>query len=158
MWDIWDFCERLCQVYVGYMGLLWETMSRTNESCRTYQCQSCLTYDWVMSHIWINLSHIWMTMSHISTQVTSHVWMSHVSHMNQSCLTHRWVTSHTSRHIHESWCQVVLNHVCNENWVTKCWFSEYVLVSWYCSVLQCVAVRCRTLQCKCWFRVRREMH
>ena len=34
--------------------------------------ESCLVYEWVMSHMW----------------------MSHVSYMNESCLMHEWVTSH----------------------------------------------------------------
>jgi len=39
---------------------------------------SCHTYEWVMSHIW----------------------MSHVTHMNESCLTHEWVMSHMNESCH----------------------------------------------------------
>jgi len=36
------------------------------------------------------MSHVWR-----SRDVTSHTWMSHVTHMNESRHTHEWVTSHT---------------------------------------------------------------
>jgi len=39
----------------------------------THMNESCHTYEWVMSHIW----------------------MSHVTPMNKSCHTHEWVMSHT---------------------------------------------------------------
>jgi len=71
--------------------------------------ESCLTYEWVMSHIWMRrimhvchlarrcgalrlsyvicpwvMSHVWT--SHVTCRwVFSHTWMSHVSHMNTSC-------------------------------------------------------------------------
>ena len=40
----------------------------------------CVTYEWVMSHMWM--------------------WMSHVTHMNESC--HTWKMSHVT-HMNESW-------------------------------------------------------
>jgi len=39
----------------------------------THMNESCHTYEWV----------------------TSHIWMSHVPHMNESCHTYKWVMSHT---------------------------------------------------------------
>ena len=69
-----------------------------NESCHTYvSCmnESRLTYEWVMSHIW--MSHV----THINESclmcewVMSHVWMSHVPRTNESCHTHDVAWSHT---------------------------------------------------------------
>jgi len=56
--------------------------------------ESCHTYEWVMSHIW--MSHV----THMNDWVMSHIWMSHVthmndtyeSHMNESCHTYGWIT------------------------------------------------------------------
>jgi len=49
--------------------------------------ESCHTYEWVMSHIW----------------------MSHVTHMNESCHTYEWVMSHIrSSHVT---CKLVMSHV-----------------------------------------------
>jgi len=45
--------------------------------------------------------------------VVSHIWMSHVTHMNESCHTYEWVMSHIwmSRVTHE------MSHVSHESWV-----------------------------------------
>ena len=51
--------------------------------------ESCLTYEWVMSHIWIQAFHRRLTYE----WVMSHIWMSHVSHMNKSCRTLECQTS-----------------------------------------------------------------
>jgi len=40
-------------------------------------------YEWVESHIWI--SHV----THMN-----HIWMSHVTHMNESCHTYEWAMLH----------------------------------------------------------------
>ena len=57
--------------------------------------ESCPTYEWVMSHIW--MSHIPHMNESCPTHewVMSHIWMSHVPHMNESCPTHEWVMSYT---------------------------------------------------------------
>jgi len=56
--------------------------------------ESCLTYEWVISHIWMgrvtqrdesSLTYEW---------VMSHTWIRHVSHMDASCHTDGWVMSH----------------------------------------------------------------
>jgi len=70
---------------LGATNLIWIShhISHINESC--------LTYQWVMSHI--SMSHV----SHINEScltyqwVMSHIWISHVSHINESCLTYQWV-------------------------------------------------------------------
>ena len=79
-----------------------------NESCHTYEwvmsriwmCQvthmneSCHASEWVMSRIW--MSHVtYMNEScHISECVMSRIWMSHVTHLNESCHVYEWVMSH----------------------------------------------------------------
>jgi len=80
---------------------------------------SCLTYEWVMSHIWMStVTHMneschtcatyvgvtWNTQSwdqpkkscHVTRGcVMSHIWMSHVTRVNESCHTYEWVMSLT---------------------------------------------------------------
>jgi len=68
-------------------------------SLRVVLDESCHTHEWVMSHIW----------------------MSHVTHMNESCHTYEWVMSHIRMshvtyvkrhvtHMNESW------HMCFNTW------------------------------------------
>ena len=54
----------------------------------THSNESCHTYEWVTSHIW--MSHVaHMNESCYSCEcLTSHIWMSHVTHMNESCATY----------------------------------------------------------------------
>ena len=56
--------------------------------------ESCHTYEWVMSHIW--MSHVTQMNEscHTYEWVMSYIWMSHVTHMNESCHTYEWVMSH----------------------------------------------------------------
>ena len=77
-----------------------------NESCHTYEwfmshvwlshakhmIESCHTYEWVMLQTWI--SHVTQVSMHPAKHeyVTSR--MSHVTHMNESCHTYEWVMSH----------------------------------------------------------------
>jgi len=92
------------------------------------------TYEWVMSHIWMSHSHtygcvmshsdIWdnkdnnsVFMSevtslfgtlnescHICGRVTSHIWMSHVTHINES-QSHVWMCHVTPRYLRQWWQQ-----------------------------------------------------
>ena len=110
----------------------------------THMNEACLTYEWVMSHIW----------------------MSHVTRMNESFHTHEWV--HVPNVL---WCVAVncselqwIAVSCSElQWVAVCcrvWLAETRLSCYIwmnnvthmnafmcCSVLQCVAVCCSVLQC-----------
>ena len=96
----------------------------------THMDESCHTYGWVISHIWMShfthmneschtygwvMSHIWMShvthmdeSCHTCEWVMSHIWMSHVTHMDESYHTYRWVMSHIwmshVTHVNES-CQ-----------------------------------------------------
>jgi len=82
-----------------HIGLFWNCVhvcvrgGRCGQTWRAY-----LLYEWAMSHIW--MSHV----SHMNEScltyewVMSHIWTSHVSHMNESCLTYEWVMSHICIH------------------------------------------------------------
>ena len=84
---------------IHYMTHSWprQDIMATNESCHTYK--------WVVSRIWmgrviqINWScHIHMNGScHKYEWVVSHIWMGCVTHMNESCHTYEWVVSHIWR-------------------------------------------------------------
>ena len=67
------------------------------------------TYEWVMSHIWMSHVTHMNASRHTYEWVMSHIWMRHVTHMNASCHTYEWVMSHawTSRVTYE-W---VMSHI-----------------------------------------------
>ena len=96
--------------------------------------ESCHTYEWDMSHIWMrHVTHMneschtyeWgrhatrtNASQHTCEWVTAHTWMSLVTHMNESCHTYEWVMSHIwmshVTHMNES-CHTyerVMSHVC----------------------------------------------
>jgi len=54
---------------------------------RSLRAQSCHTYEWIMSHIW---------MGHVTAHESflAHIWMRHVTHMNASWCTYEWVMAH----------------------------------------------------------------
>jgi len=60
----------------------------------THKNESCHTYDWVVSHIWMSHSTHMNESCHTYEWVMSHIWMSHVTHMNESCHTYEWVMSY----------------------------------------------------------------
>ena len=75
--------------------------------------ESCLTYEWVMSHIWTSMSHIWM--SHVSYE-----WMSHVhscktvragSFTRETWLPHMWDTTHWYGRHDAFTCETWLTHM-----------------------------------------------
>jgi len=79
--------------------------------------ESCHTCRWVLSHIWrSHVTHVEES-CHTYEWVMSHIWMSHATHMNESCHTYEWVMSHTWRshvtHMDES-ChtyECVMSHI-----------------------------------------------
>jgi len=75
---------------------------------------------WVTSHIW--MSHVThMNESyHTSKWVMSHIWMSHVTHLNESRHTSEWVTSH-----------IWMSHVThmNESYHTSKWVTSHIWMS-----------------------------
>jgi len=52
------------------------------------------TYERVTSHVWMSHVKHLNEWRHTYEWVTSHTWMSHVTHMNESRHTYEWVTSH----------------------------------------------------------------
>jgi len=64
----------MCVYLYWWWSLCMSHVSHMNESCHTYE--------WVMSHIW---------MSHVSHSIP-HIWMRHASHMNESRHTHTWMS------------------------------------------------------------------
>jgi len=91
-------------------------VTRVNESCHTYEwvmshiwmshvthaSESCHTYEWVMLHVWVShewdLSHIWTR--HVTNRSfhTHQSVMSHIwmslTYIDGSCHTYGWVMSH----------------------------------------------------------------
>ena len=69
----------------------------------------------------------------------SHIWMSHVIHMNESCQTYEWVMSHIwmshvthmneSCHTHESGYLHVWHDVCDMN-QPHVWHDSFICVPW----------------------------
>jgi len=79
----------------------------------THMKESCHTYEWVMSHIW---------MSHVS-----HIWMSHVTHMSESRDTYEYVLCHI-------WmCHVSHIWMCHESRIWICHVS-HACATWHNSV------------------------
>jgi len=61
-------------------------------SCIAHINETCHTYEWDMSHIWMR--HVtYQGVMHTYEYVTSHIRISHGTHMNESCHTIKWVTS-----------------------------------------------------------------
>jgi len=91
----------------------------------------CQTYEGVMSNISMSIfisrvTHVWHAHSYVRLDscmfelvwVMSHIWMSHVTHMNESCYTYEWVMLHIwmshVTHRNES-CRTyewVMSHIC----------------------------------------------
>ena len=83
------------------------SMCVTELSCHTYEwvmlyiyrrtfSLTCppIWYEWVMSHIWMSHVTHMNESCHTREWVMSHIRMSHVTHMNESCNTLEWVMSH----------------------------------------------------------------
>ena len=70
--------------------------------------ESCHTYEWVMSHVWMSHVTRMNESCHTYEWVMSHVWMSHVTHIQMS-RRHKWVMwDMTHSYVwHDSfiWCQ-----------------------------------------------------
>ena len=75
---------------------------------------ACHIYEWVTSHIWMSHATHMNESCHTYEWVMSHIWMSHVTHMNESRHTYEWVTSHIwMRHVTH------MNEACHTyEWVT----------------------------------------
>jgi len=64
--------------------------THTNESCHTYEHESFHTCEWIVSHCRHSTRISFHAVS--SSWVTSHIWMSHVTHMIEACLTYEWMS------------------------------------------------------------------
>ena len=63
------------------------------------------TFDVTLRNLLCACAHAYMNEScHISEWVTSHIWISYVTHMNKSCHTYEWVMSHI-------WMSHVMPHI-----------------------------------------------
>ena len=116
--------------------------------------------------------HTW-TSHDTRERCMSHIWMSHVTHMNESCHTYEWVMSHTLQGVSlvaEAVSTVdasvgdFVKMMSDKQWVegregdkkapgayctqfAKVCCSVSQGVAGCCRVLQCVAVCCSALQC-----------
>jgi len=91
--------------------------------------ESCHTYEWAMSHIW--MSHV----TYMNESYHTYEWV--MSHMNESfhtyeaCYSYEWVTSHIwtrhATHMKVS-CHTWKRHVTymNESWHTREWFKSHM--------------------------------
>jgi len=60
----------------------------------THVNDSCHTYEWVMSHMWMShVTHV-NESCHTYEWVMSHIWISHVTHAIESWCTYEWVMSY----------------------------------------------------------------
>jgi len=56
-----------CRTYKWVISHIWIShVTHMKVSCHTYEWESCHTYEWVMSHIWMNLCELWMEMSNMT--------------------------------------------------------------------------------------------
>ena len=59
-----------------------------------------MRHEWVMSHIWMSHVKHMNEWCHAYEWVMSHKWMSHVTYMNESCHTNEWVMAHMNQSCH----------------------------------------------------------
>ena len=87
-----------------------------------YINQSCHTYEWIMSHIW----------------------MSHVPHVNDSCHTYEWVVSHMNEscrfQIIPNMIYIVMTRRSDKFNFSKHIFLMYTCVCVYIHICVCVCV------------------
>ena len=78
----------------------------------------------------------------------SHIWMSHVTHMNKSSHTYEWVKSHIQRAVwgreREYYRQCVMSHVCTSHVTHKCLMSR-IWMSQITHIARCLGAGARVL-------------
>jgi len=116
-------------------------VAHNTESCHTSKVHSLLLRITSISHV-----------CHTYTSVLSHMWISHVSHMNQSCLIYElamsriWVShvehnnlyyliSHLRKRTHSS-RPTLMSHVCHTCGLdmSHIWISHISYTSWPCQI------------------------
>jgi len=86
-----------------------------------------------MSHIWMSHVTHMNESCHTHGWVMSHIWMSHVPHMNESCHTHGWVMSHIwMNHIS------LMNDSCHvyQWFISHMWILYLNYIKWVCMHVQ----------------------
>jgi len=89
----------------------------------THMNESCHSYEWVMSHIW--MTHANESGTHMNDSC-----MSHVTHMNESCHSYEWVMSHI-------WISLVNESVTNMNDSYE-WVMSHIWISASYHTYECV--------------------
>jgi len=138
-WSIARVCVRVCVCVCFCVCVCLPTAPslHRNESCQVYH-RIHVTHIKVMSHREIWMSHVtnWIgervvgaiKSGHIYERVTSHMWISRVSHLNESCHTYEWVMSHIwMRHV---------THM-NESCHTYEWVVSYIWMCHFTHVQEC---------------------
>ena len=128
--SIW-ICTEVSQFFMLSMcwgGVVTSPVKDVSSSVVTHMNESCHTYERVTSHIWrSHVTHMNESVSHMKELrhtyegVASHIWTSHVTHMNESCHTYEWVMSHL-------WLSHVshMNESCNTyEWVMSHIWTSY---------------------------------
>jgi len=124
----------------------------------THMYKSRHTYEWVMSHTytWITKAECWhgtldwhFHCTCIYEWVTSHIWMSHATHMNESCHTYEWVTSHIwighDTYVNERF-NMWMRHsscICRRCWAVGIFLCRTEFSDWQKKKIQLCAHTCR---------------
>ena len=126
------------------------TMTHSYHMCVTFSCVTWLIVMCDMTHSWVHRTtafHEEMNEScHTWGWVVSHVWMSHVTYLNESCHILEWVmsqmrTSHVTRvNVSCHTCECVMSHMRMSS------VMHPVEASVHCNTLQHSAAHCSTLQ------------
>jgi len=86
-----------------------------------------ITYEWVMSHIWMSHVTHMNESCHTYEWVMSHTWMGHVPHMNESCPT--WPCwERMENHLHDRCHYRNASHM-NESCHTYAWDTTQIWMS-----------------------------
>jgi len=102
-----------------------------------------------MSHIWMSHVTHMNESCHTYEWVMSHIWMSLVTHMNESCHTYEWVMSHIwMSTVSATHVNVFATHYahCNTLQLTATHCNTLQHAATHCSTLQHTAKHCNTLQ------------
>jgi len=84
---------------------------------------SCLTYEWVMSHVWMRHGTRMNASNDTHEWVMSHVWTRHVTCMNESCHTWEcWIR------MHHATCMIESCHT-KKSVVSRIWMSHVIRTS-----------------------------
>ena len=135
-----------CHIRIRHVTYQW-IVSHMNTSCHIWMRH--VTHECDMSHMNascdIRMSHVAHTnescmdsprgillpdltrVTHMNKRVMSHIWMSHVTHMNASCHTYEWLVSHTwmshVTHMNEP-CHIWMRRVLYEWVMSHRWMSH----------------------------------